>query len=178
MDDRSLWMMAGAFPSRLRSLSALLDKGAAAAKTQGVAFEQFAQAQLAPDMFPLSRQVSIACRLAWEAMALLSGRERPAMEQIGDSLGELKARIEETIARLESVGEGEFRGAAERRIVLPLQGEMEAEFSGAEFLRDWSLPNFYFHLTTAYAILRHKGVELGKADYMAHIGPNLRQRAG
>lgn len=177
MDDRSLFEMTQAFPSRLRALSALLDKGAAFADARGLAFEALAQASLATDMFPLSRQVSIACRMAWEAVSLLSGRERPQTEPIGDSLAELKARIDETIRKLEAVGEDAFRGAAARRIVLPLQGELEAAFSGSELLRDWSLPNFYFHLTTAYDILRHKGVELGKADYMAHIGPNLRQRA-
>jgi hypothetical protein len=174
MDDRSLWMMAQALPSRLRTLSTLLDKGAAFAEAKGLPFEALSQAQLAPDMFPLTRQVSIACRLSWEAMALLSGRERPAVEPLGDSLAELKGRIEEAIGKLESVQEREFDGAAQRRIVLPLQGEMTAEFSGPEFLRDWSLPNVYFHLATAYDILRHKGVELGKADFMAHIAPNLR----
>jgi hypothetical protein len=178
MDDRALWTMARALPSRLRSLSGLLDKGAAFAAAKGVAFETLAQAQLAPDMFPLTRQVSIACRLSWECVALLAGRERPAVEPLGDSLAELKARIAETIGKLEGVAEREFEGAAARRIVLPLQGEMTAEFSGPEFLRDWSLPNVYFHLATAYGILRHQGVELGKADFMAHIAPNLRHGAG
>ena len=178
MDDRSLWWLASALPSRLRTLSALLDKGAAFAEAQGIAFEQMAQAQLAPDMFPLSRQVSIACRMAWEAVALLSGRERPEVQPLGDSLAELKARIEETIGRIESVGEAEFAGAAARRFALPLQGELEAEFTGAELLRDWTLPNFHFHLVTAYDILRHKGVPLAKADFMAHIAPNLRQKGG
>jgi hypothetical protein len=178
MDDRSLWMTAAALPARLRTLSALLDKGAAFAAAQGRPFEELAQARLAPDMFPLSRQVSIACRLSWEAAALLSGQARPTVEPVGDSLGELKGRIEETIGKLESVAEGDFRGAAERRIVLPLQDELEVEFSGAELLRDWTLPNVYFHLATAYDILRHKGVPLGKSDFMAHIGPKVRQRAG
>lgn len=175
MDDRSLWFMAQGLASRLRTLSALLDKGAAHAEAQGQAFETLAQAQLAPDMFPLARQVSIACRLSWEAMALLSGRERPPVEPIGDSLAELKARIEETLRKLEGVQEAEFGGAAERRVVLPLQEGMQAEFSGAELLRDWTLPNVYFHLVTAYDILRHKGVALGKPDFMAHIGPNIRK---
>lgn len=178
MDDRSLWLTAQSLPSRLRTLSALLDKAAAHAETQGIAFETLAQAQLAPDMFPLSRQVSIACRLALEAFALPAGQARPEAAPIGDSLAELKGRIAETVGKLEAFGEADFRGAAERRIVLPLQGELEAEFSGWELLRDWSLPNVYFHLVTAYDILRHKGVELGKRDYMMHIGPNLRQRAG
>jgi hypothetical protein len=178
MDDRSLWMTAEALPARLRTLSTLLDKGAAFAETQGTAFEDLAQAQLAPDMFPLSRQVSIACRLSWEAGALLSGRERPAMEPIGDSLDELQARIADTIGKLEGVGEDEFRGAACRRIVLPLQDDLEVEFTGAEFLRDWTLPNVYFHVATAYDILRHKGVPLGKADFMAHIGPKVRRKVG
>ncbi len=169
MDDRSLWLMAGAFPSRLRTLSALLDKGAAFAEAQGMAFEALAQAQLAPDMFPLSRQVSIACRMAWEAMSLLSGGERPVPEPISDDLAELKARIDQTVRQLEAVGEDAFRGAAARQIVLPLQGELEAAFSCWELLRDWSLPNFYFHLTTAYDILRHCGVELGKRDFLGSI---------
>jgi hypothetical protein len=174
MDDRSLWMMAQAFPSRLRTLSDLLDKGAAFAEAQGMPFEAMSQAQLAPDMFPLSRQVSIACRLSWECVSLLSGRERPAVEPVGDTLGELKARIAETLRNLESVKESEFKGAAARRVTLPLPGERTAEFSGAELLRDWSLPNVYFHLVTAYDILRHKGVPLGKPDFMAHIAYALR----
>ena len=166
-----------AFVRALGNLAAVLDKGAAFAEAQGVGFETLAQAQLAPDMFPLSRQVSIACRLSWEAGALLSGRERPAMEPIGDALADLKGRIAETVAKLEALKEAEFAGAAERRIVLAL-GELEAEFSGAELLRDWTLPNVYFHLATAYDILRHEGVELGKSDFMAHIAPNIRPRAG
>jgi hypothetical protein len=174
MDDRSLWMMAQTFPARLRTLGALLDKGAAFAAAQGVAFETLAQAQLAPDMFPLSRQVSIACRLSWEAVALLSGRERPPVEPIGDSLAELKARIDETLRKLEGVAEREFAGAAARHITLPLQEGTSVEFTGPEFLRDWSLPNVYFHLATAYDILRHKGVPLGKADFMAHMAYAMR----
>jgi hypothetical protein len=177
MDDKALWTMAAAFAPRLRTLSALLDKGAAFAEAKGMPFERLAQAQLAPDMFPLSRQVSIACRLSWECVALLSGRERPETQAIGDSLGELKGRIDETLARIEAVREEEFRGAAERRIVLPLQGDLEAHLSAVEFLRDWSFPNVYFHLATAYDILRNQGVELGKADFMMHLGPNLRQKA-
>jgi hypothetical protein len=178
MDDRSLWEMAEIFPSRLGTLSALLDKGAAFAEAQGVAFETLAQAQLAPDMFPLNRQVSIACRFAWETVSLLSGRERPSVQPIGESLNELKARIAETIGKIEGVGEPEFKGAATRRVLVQLQGDREAEFSGAEFLRDWTLPNFYFHVTTAYDILRHKGVLLGKADFMAYAAPHIRQKAG
>jgi hypothetical protein len=177
MDDRLLWVMAQALPARLRMLSAVLDKGAAFAEAKGLPFETLSQAQLAPDMFPLNRQVSIACRLAWEAVAMLSGRERPELEPIGDTLAELKARIDETIRKLESVGEDEFRGAADRRVVLPLQGEMVAEFVGWEFLRDWSLPNVYFHLVTAYDILRHKGVELGKIDFMPQAAAHIRQKA-
>jgi hypothetical protein len=90
----------------------------------------------------------------------------------------LKARIAETVGKLESVGEAEFKGAAARRVVLELPGDLEVVFTGAEFLRDWSLPNFYFHMTTAYDILRHKGVTLGKADFLAHAGPHFRQKAG
>ena len=178
MDDRSLWVMAEAFPSRLRTLSDLLDKGAAFAEAKGLPFETLSRAALAPDMLPLNRQVSIACRLAWDAVSLLLGRELPAVQPIGESLGELKARIAETIALLEGVGEAAFQGAAARRIVRPLQGDKEAEFLGWELLRDWSLPNFYFHLTTAYDILRNQGVELGKADFLQHLSSRLRPRAG
>ena len=178
MDDRSLWFMAETFASRLQTLSALLDKGAAFAEQQGLPFEALSQASLAPDMFPLSQQVSVACRMAWQAVSLLSGGEAPPVQPIGDGLEDLKARIAETVRRIESVGEAAFAGAASRPIVLNLGEVRQAEFVGAEFLRDWSLPNFYFHLTTAYDILRHKGVELGKGDFMQHAGPHIRQRAG
>lgn len=178
MDDRSLWVMAEVFPSRLRTLSALLDKGAAFAEAKGLPFESLSQASLAPDMFPLSRQVSIACRMALEAVTLLSGGERPAVQPVGETAAELQARIAETASQLEAVGEDALRGAASRRIVLTLQGDRQMELAGWELLRDWSLPNFYFHLTTAYDILRHKGVELGKADFMQHVGPRIRPQAG
>ena len=178
MDDRSLWFMAEAFASRLRTLSALLDKGAAFAERQGLPFEALSQASLAPDMFPLSQQVSVACRMAWQAMSLLSGGETPPIQPIGDALDDLKGRIAETLGRIEGVDEAAFAGAAARPIVLNLGEVREAEFVGAEFLRDWSLPNFYFHLTTAYDILRYKGVELGKGDFMQHAAHRIRQRAG
>jgi hypothetical protein len=110
-------------------------------------------------------------------MALLAGRARPEPEPIGDTLEALKARIAETLQRISSVTEQDFQGAAARRIVLPLQGDMTVAFSGAEFLRDWSLPNVYFHLATAYDILRHEGVQLGKADFMAHLAPLIRHGA-
>lgn len=123
------------------------------------------QARLFPDMFPFVRQVQIACDAAKGGVARLAGVEIPKFPDVETSFAELISRVEQTRAFVASVPVQAFESSAERQIVLQF-GDWRREFNGAEFLRTWSLPNFYFHITTAYGLLRHNGVALGKMDYL------------
>ena len=149
----------------LKALSNVLDKGAAFAKEQGIDPAELINARLAPDMFPLSRQVQIASDNAKGTVARLAGREIPRYEDTETTFDELKARIAKTVAFVESVPASEIDGSEERQIVLKTGGR-EITFTGQRYLVHQALPNFYFHVTTAYDILRHKGVPLGKPDYL------------
>jgi uncharacterized protein len=156
----------------LTNLSALLDKAAA---QFGADADALVEARLAPDMFPLSRQVQIACDFAKSGSAYLSGREPPRFEDDEKTLAELKARIAKTIAYVREAPASAFEGAETRQIVQPLFQGRRLEADGLHYLKDWNLTNFYFHVTTAYAILRHKGVEIGKPDFAAHVRPLMKE---
>jgi hypothetical protein len=153
------------FAHMLRSLSALLDKAQAhceAKKIDPLALTQF---RLYPDMFPLTRQVQIACDTAKGALARLAGIEIPKHEDTEQTLAELKARIAKTVDFIESVPAAKVDGSEDREVVLKMRaGEMK--FTGLQYLLGFAYPNFYFHVTTAYNILRHNGVELGKRDFL------------
>ena len=159
----------GTFTPMLRCLSSLLDAGAAHAADKGFAPDELVNARLAEDMYPLARQVQIACDMAKNSTARILGLEPPRFEDVEQTLDELKARIAKTIAYLEGLPEGAFDGAESRDVVMPLIGTLVLEQTGLAHLRDWALPNFYFHVVTAYDILRSKGVEIGKRDFMAVI---------
>lgn len=153
------------FAAMLRSLSAILDKAQAycdARKIDPLALTAF---RLYPDMFPLSRQVQIACDTAKGAVARLAGVEIPKHEDTEKTLAELKARIAKTLDFIESVPAAKVDGSEEREVVLQMRSG-ELKFRGAEYLLGFAYPNFYFHVTTAYNILRHNGVELGKRDFL------------
>jgi hypothetical protein len=154
-----------AFVHALNALSKILDKGAAYAKEKGSDPAELINARLAPDMFPLSRQVQIAADNAKGATARLAGREIPKFEDTESTFAELKARIAKTLDFIQSVKASEIDGSEERQVVLRAGGE-ERTFTGQNYLAFYALPNFYFHVTTAYDILRHKGVPLGKPDYI------------
>lgn len=160
----------GTFIPFLRNLSALLDKAAA----QGHDGAALARIRLAPDMLPLSMQVRFVCDQARFGVARLVGEEPPAVADADADFGGFKARIERTISYVESVAADRYRGAETRTIAFPQAADLSVEFTGEQFLRDFALPNFYFHLVTAYDILRNQGVQIGKADYLAHIGYALR----
>jgi hypothetical protein len=166
------------FVPMLRSLSGVLDKGAdhaGANKSDPVAL---VNARLAPDMYTLAQQVQLACHQAIDATARLSGKDAAQLEDIGKTLEELKARIAKTINYVESVRPDAFEAAENRKITIPIpENNMEFEMNGLQFLRDWALPHFYFHVVTAYDILRHNGVEIGKRDYLSHVGGYIRQRS-
>jgi len=152
------------FVRMLDNLSGILDKAAAHAEAKKIDPAIFINARLAPDMFPLSRQVQIATDMVKGCAARLAGIEVPSYEDNESTFSELQARIAKTKAFIESVSASQIDGSEERKITLKF-GSKELSFLGQAYLLDFVLPNFHFHLTTTYAILRHNGVEIGKKDY-------------
>ena len=149
----------------LDNVSVILDKGAAAAEKKQVEQAVFTGARLAPDMFPLSRQVQIACDMVKGAAARLGGVEIPKHEDTETTFAELKERIAKVQAFISSVPAAGFNGSEDKAITLNMRrGDMH--FNGLDYLRHFVLPNFYFHVTATYLILRHNGVELGKMDFL------------
>lgn len=152
------------FTKMLTNLNLILDKAAASAEARKFNLEVLLQARLAPDQFHFIRQVQIACDTAKLGVARLTGKTAPVHEDNETTLTELKARINEVISFLASVTPEDFAGAEERQISQP---RWEGKYlTGVEFAIQHAIPNLYFHITTAYAILRHNGVDLGKKDYL------------
>lgn len=155
-------------PVLIRSLSSLtkiLDKAGAQAKAEDKPSSGLLEARLAPDMHPFTRQIQMASDAAKGAGARLAGIEAPSMPDTETTLPELHARLVKTIDFLKTVTPAHLAGAEDREIVLKFpQGEMK--FTGRDFLANFALPNFFFHVTTAYALLRHKGITLGKMDFL------------
>jgi len=155
------------FIHTLNALSAILSKAAAHAETKKIDPLALTSFRLYPDMFPLSRQVQIACDMAKGAAARLGGVEIPKYEDTEKTFEELKARIAKTIAFIQSVKPGQVDGSEEKAIVLK-GGSGELKFTGTDYLLGFVYPNFYFHVATAYNILRHNGIEIGKNDFLGH----------
>jgi len=149
----------------LGNLSAILDKAAAHAEAKKIDPAVFVNARLAPDMFPLSRQVQIATDMVKGCAARLAGIEVPRYEDNETTFAELQARIDKTKAFIQSVNASQIDGSEERPITLKF-GSRELSFLGQPYLLDFVLPNFHFHLSMTYAVLRHNGVEIGKKDYV------------
>lgn len=149
----------------LGNLSTFLDKGAAFAEAKKFDVAVLLNSRLAPDMFVLTRQVQIACDMIKGAAARLSGTEIPKYEDNEATIAELKARIAKTLAFVNGIDAAKFSGSEDRDILLQTRAG-ELRFKGLNYLRDYVLPNMYFHVTTTYAILRHNGVELGKPDFI------------
>ena len=149
----------------LSNLAHILKKGEAHAETKGIEPAVFFNARLFPDMFPLSRQVQIATDMSKGAAARLAGIEIPKYEDDETTFADLQARIAKTLAFIDSVTPAQFEGAEKRNIELMVR-KHKMEFSGQDYLLKWVMPNVYFHVTTAYDILRHNGVELGKPDFL------------
>lgn len=152
----------------LDNLSALLDKAQAFAAARKFDPVVLVQARLYPDMFPLSRQVQIACDGAKGAAARLAGIEVPKHEDNEATLAELKQRIAKTLDFLRSVRPDQLASASGRTIELKLANGT-LSFSARAYLTDFVLPNFYFHSSMVYALLRHNGVEVGKLDFLGKI---------
>jgi hypothetical protein len=156
-----------AFIKTLGNLQKILDKSAAFADTKKFAPEVLLQSRLAPDMFPLIRQIQIVCDTAKLGASRLTGKEAPTHDDKEVTLAEIKNRIESVVNYLKTYKPEDFKGAEERKISQP---RWEGKWlTGTEYTLHHVLPNFYFHTTTAYAILRHNGVEIGKKDYLGDM---------
>jgi hypothetical protein len=152
----------------LTNLSAILDKAASHADNRKVDPKALPQARLIVDMLPLSAQIQIACDTAKGATARLAGIEIPKFEDTEATLPELKARVARTLEFIKGVKPEQLEGAETRDIVLTFP-QTTLKFTGLNYLTNYALPNFYFHLTMAYALMRKNGVELGKRDFLGPI---------
>lgn len=149
----------------LTVLDTLLDKAAAFAAAKSFDVGVLLGARLAPDMFPLTRQVQIACDMAKGMGGRLAGQTLPVFEDVETTLPELKERIAKTLAYVDSIADAAFEGGEQREVRVKTRVE-ELVFQGADYFVTFALPNFYFHVTAVYLILRHNGVELGKRDFL------------
>ena len=154
------------FVNTLTNMRAWLDK-AAGEKDEAM----LSEARLAPDMRPLVAQYQMASDSAKNALARLTGTEAPSMPDTESSFEELRARCDRTIAYLNGFDRKALADSEEREVILTFPNGMGYRFQGAQYLTGFALPNFYFHATTAYAILRQAGVSLGKPDFLQHLGP-------
>ncbi len=152
----------------LQSLSAWLDRAAAHAKERNYDPAVLLASRLFPDMLPLSKQIQIACDSAKFGVARLTGDEAPKFEDTETTIDDFKTRIAKTIAWIESVPASRFEGREEAPVSVPVRNREPLQYTGLGYLQQHGLPNFFFHVTTAYALLRHNGVPLGKADYLGH----------
>jgi len=169
----SLTMYQASVPSILqilKSLSGLLDKAAAHSATKKIDESVLLGFRLAPDMFPLSRQVQIVTDQAKSVVARLAGNEPPVYEDTEKTIAELKARLAKTIDFVRSFKPEQINGSEDKQIILKI-GTHELKFIGTQYLFHFFYPNFYFHATAAYAILRHCGLEIGKMDFLGSIEP-------
>ena len=149
----------------LTNLSTIMDKAVAQAKAEDKPLSELLDARLAPDMYPFPRQIQFASDAAKGCAARLAGIAPPAMPDTETTFPELQQRIAKTVDFLKSIKPEQVAGAEEREISVKFpQGEMK--FTGRDFLIGFSLPNFFFHVTTAYALLRHKGINIGKMDFL------------
>jgi hypothetical protein len=151
----------------LENLSKIIDKAVAQAKSEDKDPKTLLEARLAPDMHPFTRQVQIASDSA-KGAARLAGLEAPSFPDTETTFPELKERIAKTIAYLKSLPKEKFDGAETRKIELKFPNGA-LEFSGRDYLSSFMLPNFFFHVTTAYGLLRHKGINIGKMDFLGGV---------
>jgi len=156
---------AAPFQRMLRNVSSILDKAAAHAEARKIDPVALLGARLFPDMYPLTRQVQLTCDFAKNCCARLSGVEPPKYEDKETTFAELKARIAATLAFIETLKPEQFDAGADKDITLKVGGN-DVHLTGRDYLTFFALPNFYFHASTTYDLLRHGGVEIGKRDYL------------
>lgn len=164
----SITMYSAAIPNvmhALSNLSAILKKAAAYAEARKIDPSVLINARLAPDMFPLARQVQIATDVAKGGAARLAGVEVPSFADTETTFDDLQARIAKTITFLKTINPAQVEGSEEKAIALKV-GPNDLKFNGQDYLLSFVLPNVYFHITTTYAILRHNGLDIGKKDYL------------
>lgn len=155
------------FMKMLKNLNHFFDKAQAFATAKKIEPEVLLNSRLAPDQFALTKQIQIACDTAKLAAARLTGKDAPAHADQEKTLPEVKERIQQTIQYLETFKAADFNNVDDKKITQP---RWDGKYlSGQEYFVQHVLPNFYFHVTTAYAILRHNGVDLGKKDYLGEL---------
>jgi hypothetical protein len=157
------------FEIGLNALSAVLDKAAAFAAAKRIEPAVLLHSRLSPDMFDLTRQVQVATDQARRGSARLAGAEPPSYEDNETTIDQLKARLAKTVAYLKTLDLKQIDASADREIAFPLGGGNTGKMKGDDYLNHFVSPNFYFHLTAAYAILRHCGVDIGKRDFLGAI---------
>jgi len=155
------------FAAMLQNLAAILDKAQAHCEARKIDPLVLTAFRLYPDMLPFTRQVQIACDSAKGAVARLAGVEVPKHEDSEQSFAELKSRIAKTLDFIQSFKPAQLDGSEAREVVIKLRGQ-DTKFQGQQYLQNFAWPNFYFHVATAYNILRHNGVELGKRDFLGN----------
>jgi uncharacterized protein len=156
------------FEIGLNAITAVLEKAAAHAAAKKIDMAVLLGWRLAPDMFPLTRQVQIICDQAKNGSARLAGIDPPRFEDTETTLEQIKERIAKTMAFLKTLDKAAIDASSEREITFPL-GANKGQMKGADYLNHFVLPNFYFHLTTAYGLIRSCGVDIGKRDFMGGI---------
>jgi hypothetical protein len=157
------------FEIGLIALSGVLGKAAAFAAAKKIDATTLLRARLAPDMFDLTRQVQVVSDGAKNGSSRLAGVTAPRYEDNETTIEQLQARLTKTVAYLQTLDSKAIDAAADRDIVFPLGGDHKGQMTGADYLNHFMLPNFYFHRTAAYAILRHNGVDVGKRDFLGAI---------
>lgn len=162
------------FAQMLRALKGQLDKADAHALAIGYDPRNLLSARLAPDMHPLSKQIQFACSQAREAGCRLSGEPLPSLHAPHD-MDQARALIDQTLDHLAAVDAAVIDASASREVAIELADGLAFDMNGGEYAANWATPQFYFHLITAYSILRHNGVPLGKADYVPHMFAWMRQ---
>jgi hypothetical protein len=155
------------FVNILGNLSNILDKAQAHVDAKKLDTATLATYRLFPDMLPMTTQVQLACDAAKGVVARLAGVEIPVYEDNEKTLADLKARIAKTIAFIQTMKPAQIDGTEDKEIVIK-RGDKETHYKGMQFLPGHALPNFYFHVTTTYNILRHNGIEIGKRDYLGN----------
>ena len=155
------------FANILGNLSNILDKTQAHIEAKKIADASLTGFRLFPDMLPMTTQVQIACDAAKGVVARLAGVAIPAFEDNEATLADLKARVAKTIAFIQTITPAQIDGTEDKDIVIK-RGEKETQYKGMQFLLGHAIPNFYFHVTTTYNILRHNGVEIGKRDFLGN----------
>ena len=158
-------MSHGVFHRALTQLLHIMEKGVANAQARNFDVSVLVSSRLAPEMLPFSRQIQLTSDFAKNSMARLAGVDPPKFEDTETTMAELVARVKKTLEYLDTVPAAALQGSETRAITIKLR-DRTLEFQGLEFLQVWALPNFFFHHVTAYALLRHNGVDIGKRDFL------------